>query len=119
MHELSIVAPGVDTRVGDLSGGNQQKVVFAKWRDPLPSILLLDEPSQGVDVGAREQIYDVIRSAAAAGSGVLVVSSELGELLLICDRIGFVVDGRVVREMRRADIDSEEHLHRLVQELQP
>lgn len=119
MSELSVVAPNSDARVGDLSGGNQQKVVFGKWRDPQPRLLLLDEPTQGVDVGAREQIYELVRGATAAGSAVLVVCSELAELLLICDRIAFVVDGAIVSQIQRSGLDSEEHLHRMVQELQP
>jgi ribose transport system ATP-binding protein len=104
--------------VGDLSGGNQQKVVLGKWREPQPKLLLLDEPTNGVDVGAREQIYELVRATVRAGSGVLAVSSELAELLLICDRILFVVGGQVVRQVAREEVDSEEHLHRMVQELQ-
>jgi len=119
MRGLSVVAPNSDARVGDLSGGNQQKVVFGKWREPRPRLLLLDEPTQGVDVGAREQIYELVRASTGAGSAVLVVCSELAELLLICDRIAFVVDGRIVSQVQRSDVDSEEHLHRMVQELQP
>ncbi len=74
------------TLVKKLSGGNQQKVVFGKWNDPRPRVLLLDEPTVGVDVGAREEIYGVIRSGGD-GSGVLLVSSDLSELLQLCDRI--------------------------------
>ena len=118
IREFSVVAPGPDTRVGDLSGGNQQKVVLGKWREPQPKLLLLDEPTNGVDVGAREQIYELVRATVRAGSGVLAVSSEFAELLLICDRILFVVGGQVVRQVAREEVDSEEHLHRMVQELQ-
>jgi ribose transport system ATP-binding protein len=76
----------------------------------------LDEPSVGVDVGARSEIYDVIRRIAGAGSAVLVVSSELAELLLLCDRMGIVARGRIVKGVTRAEIENEENLHRLVQE---
>ena len=94
---LSIKAPGPSTRVSNLSGGNQQKVVFAKWNNARTRILLLDEPTVGVDVGAREEIYGLVRDAAQSGAGVLIVSSDLTELILLCDRISIVVDGRVDR----------------------
>lgn len=115
MRELSVKAPSPRTPVRNLSGGNQQKVVFARWVDPDPTLLLLDEPTVGVDVGAREEIYGVVRGLADRGCGVLVVSSELVELLLICDRIGIVKDGRIIQDIARADVRNEEHLHHLVQ----
>lgn len=114
MRELSVKAHSRKTIVGTLSGGNQQKVVFGKWRDPRCEILLLDEPTVGVDVGAREEIYGVIRAAAAAGTGVLVVSSDLSELLLLCQRITVVRDGRTIRTVSRQEVGSEEELHHLV-----
>lgn len=116
MRELSIKAPHPSTPARALSGGNQQKVVFGKWRDPTPDVLLLDEPTLGVDVGAREQIYGVIRRAAAQGSAVLVISSDLGELAMLCDRICIVANGRIKVEAMRGDIEGEEQLHHLVQE---
>jgi ribose transport system ATP-binding protein len=116
MDLLSIRAPGPATQVRALSGGNQQKVVFGKWRDPTPVILLLDEPTIGVDVGARDQIYELVRSAALGGAAVVIVSSELGELVALCDRIAIVVDGQVRMLVSKAEIPNEEHLHRLVQE---
>ena len=118
VDDLSIKTPGIRVPVRGLSGGNQQKVVFGKWRDPTPAILLLDEPTVGVDVGARGQIYDLIRRAASQGSAVLVVSSDLGELAMLCDRVAIVVDGQIRSEFERAAIESEEHLHQLVQEAQ-
>ena len=113
---LSIKAPSGGTRAAELSGGNQQKIVFGRWTDPTPKRLLLDEPTVGVDVGAREQIYDVVRRIVADGSGALMVSSDLGELLMLCDRIAIVVGGRVVKELACSGISNEEHLHQLVQE---
>ena len=118
IQALSIKAPSPQSRVGSLSGGNQQKVVFGRWRDPKPKLLLLDEPTVGVDVGAREQIYDVMRDMVRGGAAVLVVSSDLGELLMFCDRIAIVAKGRAGVPMDRSSIDGEEHLHRLVQEAQ-
>ncbi len=115
MSTLSVKAPGPATSVKFLSGGNQQKVVFAKWNNPRPTLLLLDEPTVGVDVGAREEIYGVVHDAARAGTGVLVVSSDLDELLRLCDRISIVVDGSIVNTVDRADIASAEALHHLIQ----
>ena len=119
MRRLAVKAPGASTTVKNLSGGNQQKVVFGKWNEPRPRVLLLDEPTVGVDVGAREEIYGVIRTAAAAGSGVLLVSSDLSELLQLCDRISIVVDGRITRTIARQDLGSAEDLHHLIQLSQP
>jgi ribose transport system ATP-binding protein len=118
MKELAVKAPGPSTIVGNLSGGNQQKVVFGKWRDPTPNLLLLDEPTVGVDVGAREEIYGVVRRAAQGGTAVLVASSDLVELLLLCHRISVVVDGRIVKTVSRAELGNEEDLHHLIQESQ-
>ncbi|MFB9261875.1 ATP-binding cassette domain-containing protein [Bradyrhizobium erythrophlei] len=115
IRKLAVKAPGPSSLVKTLSGGNQQKVVFAKWSNPPPRVLLLDEPTVGVDVGAREEIYSVIRSAAAAGAGVLVVSSDLAELLLLCDRISLVVEGRIVTTLSRGAIVNAEELHHLLQ----
>lgn len=86
------------------SGGNQQKVVLAKWLRNEPEVLLLDEPTQGVDVGAKAGIYELIASSAAAGAGVLVCSSDAKELALICDRVLVMRDGRAVAEVRRSDL---------------
>jgi ribose transport system ATP-binding protein len=115
MKELSVKAPGPSTAVKFLSGGNQQKVVFAKWNHPRPRVLLLDEPTVGVDVGAREEIYGVVNDAARAGTGVLVVSSDLDELLRLCDRISIVADGSIVKTVERAELANAEALHHLIQ----
>lgn len=115
MRRLAVKAPSSATVVKALSGGNQQKVVFAKWSTPQPRVLLLDEPTVGVDVGAREEIYGLVRDAATTGTGVLVVSSDLAELLLLCDRLSIVVEGRIVRTLDRSAIGSAEELHHLVQ----
>ncbi|MEP6563501.1 MAG: sugar ABC transporter ATP-binding protein [Mesorhizobium sp.] len=118
MRKLKVKAPNASTTVKNLSGGNQQKVVFGKWNEPRPRVLLLDEPTVGVDVGAREEIYGVIRTAAKAGTGVLLVSSDLAELLLLCDRVSIVVDGSIVKTIARGDLGSAEDLHHRVQLLQ-
>ena len=115
IDDLSIKAPGPSTRVRNLSGGNQQKVVFAKWNNTRTRILLLDEPTVGVDVGAREEIYGLIRRATGGGAGVLIVSSDLSELVLLCDRISVIVDGRVIATLRRDEFGDAEHLHQFIQ----
>jgi ribose transport system ATP-binding protein len=115
IQKLSIKAPSPATRVRNLSGGNQQKVVFAKWSNRRTRILLLDEPTVGVDVGAREEIYGLIRSAVKDGAGVLIVSSDLNELLLLCDRISLVVDGSIIDTLSRDRFGDAEKLHQLIQ----
>ncbi|KIP52694.1 multiple monosaccharide ABC transporter ATP-binding protein [Leucobacter komagatae] len=92
---LRIKTPSVDTGVNTLSGGNQQKVVLAKWMFTDPDLLILDEPTRGIDVGAKYEIYAIINQLAAAGKGVIVISSELPELLGISDRIYTVFEGSV------------------------
>jgi ABC-type sugar transport system ATPase subunit len=99
-HErLGIVARRPGQRAGELSGGNQQKIVFAKWLATEPSVLILDEPTNGVDVNAKADMRAVIRAAAQAGVGVLLISSELDELTAAADRIVAIVDGRITREL--------------------
>lgn len=115
MRRLAVKAPNASTYVKNLSGGNQQKVVFGKWNEPRPRVLLLDEPTVGVDVGAREEIYGVIRAAAKAGTGILLVSSDLAELLFLCDRISIVVDGAILKTIARGDVGTAEDLHHLIQ----
>ncbi len=119
MTRLAVKAPGPSTIVRNLSGGNQQKVVFAKWNHPQPRVLLLDEPTVGVDVGAREEIYGLVRAAAHGGTGVLVVSSDLAELLMLCDRLSIVADGRIVAIVERDALGGIEDLHHLIQAAPP
>lgn len=116
VKDLNVKAPGIQTRLQNLSGGNQQKVVFGKWMRPEPKLLLLDEPSAGVDVGAREEIYGIIRRFAQHGCAVVVVSSELVELQLLCDTLALVHDGRVSTTVPTSEVEGEGRLHHLVQE---
>ena len=97
-----------------LSGGNQQKVILARWLRLNPKVLLLDEPTQGVDVGARVELYGLIREATKRGTSVIVVSSEFEEFEKICDRVLIFQHGRVTAEVSAADIDAE-RLERVVQ----
>ncbi|MFD1507050.1 sugar ABC transporter ATP-binding protein [Georgenia yuyongxinii] len=92
--------------VRSLSGGNQQKVVLAKWLLTEPSLLILDEPTRGVDVGAQFEVYRTALALADRGAGILAISSELPELLGMCDRIGVMRQGRLVAEFAKADFDS-------------
>jgi len=92
--------------IAALSGGNRQKVVLARWMRVAPRVLLLDEPTQGVDVGARSDIHDLLRAAAAEGTAVVVASSDLEELELLCDRVVVLVQGTVAHELSGASIDA-------------
>ncbi|PKW26784.1 multiple monosaccharide ABC transporter ATP-binding protein [Phycicoccus duodecadis] len=104
---LNIKAPSVDVGVNKLSGGNQQKVVLGKWMFTEPDVLILDEPTRGIDVGAKYEIYEIINQLADTGRGVLVISSELPELLGICDRIYTLSAGVITADVPRADADQE------------
>ena len=99
---FGIVAASPDVACSTLSGGNQQKVVIAKWMRGSPRVLLMDEPTRGVDVGAKREIYRLLADARAEGVGILVSSSETEELLLLCDRILVMVRGRIVASLDRA-----------------
>ncbi|MDT3317560.1 sugar ABC transporter ATP-binding protein [Microbacterium sp. KSW4-11] len=96
---MNIKAPTVLAKTGKLSGGNQQKVVLSKWIYSDPEVLILDEPTRGIDVGAKYEIYTIINKLAAAGKGVIVISSELPELLGISDRVYALSEGRITGEM--------------------
>ncbi len=109
-EQLRIKTPGVDTVVGQLSGGNQQKVVIGKWLIRDSRLLILDEPSRGVDVGARAEIHNIVRRLAENGTGVLVISSEEEELIGLCDRVLVMAQGRVTGELAGGGITKEEIL---------
>ena len=101
---LAIKAQGIETPVGRLSGGNQQKVVIGRWLQRAPRVLILDEPTRGVDIGARAEIHRLIRDLAAKGIAVLVISSEPDELPDLCDRVLVMAEGRIVRELSGVDL---------------
>jgi ribose transport system ATP-binding protein len=96
---LRIRTRSVDHVAGSLSGGNQQKLVFAKWLDAQPSVFLLDDPTRGVDVGAKDEMHALIRSTAAAGAPVLICSTDIDELVALCDRVVVFRQGRVSAEL--------------------
>ena len=98
-EEFRIKAPNLLQTVGNLSGGNQQKVMLGKWVFAEPEVLMLDEPTRGIDVGAKYEVYTIINRLAAEGKHILVVSSEMAELIGVCDRIYIMNEGRIVGEV--------------------
>jgi ribose transport system ATP-binding protein len=106
-RELDIRTPSSATAVGSLSGGNQQKVVLAKWLLRGADVLMVDEPTRGIDVGAKFEIYALLRKLAAGGRAVVVVSSDLPELLVLSHRIAVFSRGRIAGELERAEFDEE------------
>jgi len=107
VERLSVRCTGVDQIASTLSGGNQQKVVIGKWLATRPRILLLDEPTRGIDVGAKQEIYELIFRLAAEGLGIVVVSSEMPELLLLSDEVLVMCEGRQTGLLRRVDATQE------------
>ncbi|MET8507459.1 multiple monosaccharide ABC transporter ATP-binding protein [Streptomyces sp. NPDC004787] len=113
---MNIKTPNVLERVGRLSGGNQQKVVLSKWILADPEVLVLDEPTRGVDVGAKFEIYTVIDRLAAEGRAILLISSELPELLGMCDRVYTMAAGRLTGEVGRAEATQELLMRHMTQD---
>lgn len=103
--DYRIATPSVDLPVGALSGGNQQRVVLARELSRTPKVLSASQPTQGLDVGAMEDIWDRLRAAAAAGAAVLVISTDLDEIMAISDRIGVIYRGQIIGEMPRFNVD--------------
>ncbi|KIH98508.1 ABC transporter ATP-binding protein [Streptomonospora alba] len=104
---MRVKSNGVNQATGELSGGNQQKVVLGKWMFAEPDLLILDEPTRGIDVGAKYEIYTIVQRLAAEGACVLMISSELPELLGMCDRIYAMCEGRITGEVPREEADQE------------
>jgi putative multiple sugar transport system ATP-binding protein len=113
---MNIRTPGVFQQVVNLSGGNQQKVVLAKWLYADPQVLILDEPTRGIDVGAKFEIYGIMNDLAAQGRGVLMISSEMPELLGMCDRIFVMNEGELVTELDARDASQERIMSFIVTE---
>ena len=106
-QSMNIKSPTVLAKTGQLSGGNQQKVVLSKWIYADPEVLILDEPTRGIDVGAKYEIYTIINRLASEGKAIIVISSELPELLGICDRIYALSEGRITGQMPVSDATPE------------
>lgn len=115
VDKLEIKTDSIHKMIRLLSGGNQQKVVIAKWLAANPDILLMDEPTAGVDIGAKTEILEVIRNLANEGKGIVMISSEFTELLAVADRILIMRNGVVTKEVMREEIVSEEILEHMVQ----
>ena len=98
IERLQIKVPDLESPIRNLSGGNQQKVVLAKWLESGASVLIFDEPTHGIDVGAKEEVYRLMVDLAAAGKGVIFISSEFPELVGICNRVVVMREGRLVGE---------------------
>ncbi len=113
-RKLNIRSPDVFARTVNLSGGNQQKVVLSKWLFSDPEVLILDEPTRGIDVGAKYEIYTIIAQLAAEGKCVLMISSEMPELLGMCDRICVLNEGRFVAEFTAAEATQEKIMRSIV-----
>jgi putative multiple sugar transport system ATP-binding protein len=113
--EMNIKAPSVMSVTGQLSGGNQQKVVLSKWMFTDADVLILDEPTRGIDVGAKYEIYSIINRMADQGRAVLVISSELPELIGICDRVYAMAGGRITGEVSRAEATPERLMQYMTQ----
>ena len=105
--QLDVKTPGLNQLVQYLSGGNQQKVVLAKWLALEPKVLLLDEPTRGIDVGAKQEIYRLMEELAARGVAILFVSSEMEEVLRMSDRTLVMCQGRIAGELSREELSEE------------
>jgi len=114
-EKLKTKCPTVEQNVGNLSGGNQQKVLLAKWMFADPEILILDEPTRGIDVGAKYEIYCIINQLVAEGKSVIMISSELPEILGMCDRIYVMNEGRMVGELEAKDATQEKIMTYILQ----
>jgi rhamnose transport system ATP-binding protein len=106
-ERLSIRTPSLITPVGDLSGGNQQKVMLAKWLDTKPAVLIFDEPTRGIDVGAKADVHELVGELARAGVAVILISSDLPEVLAMCDRVVVMREGRQMGIFAGHDLEQE------------
>lgn len=107
VRKLSIKLASLRQPIGELSGGNQQKAILARWLLTDPSVLILDEPTRGIDIGVKAEFYDMIGDLAASGRAILLISSELPELLALCDRVLVMSEGRLTADIARADATQE------------
>ena len=104
---LDIKAPSWRSEVGNLSGGNQQKIVIGKWLAMKPRVLIVDEPTRGIDVGSKAEIHNLIRELAHSGYAVIVISSEMPEILRVSDRVIAMYQGRIMREFTADEVNED------------
>ena len=107
IETFNIATPGLDQEIQFLSGGNQQKVILAKWLNAEPQLIIMDEPTRGIDVGAKVEIYHIIRRMAERGKAVLMISSELPEIIGMSDRIAVMHEGRIMGEIPGSEATEE------------
>jgi ribose transport system ATP-binding protein len=107
VRTLSVKTPSIEQKVINLSGGNQQKVVLAKWVARNPRVLIVDEPTRGIDIGAKAEVHALLARLAAQGIGIIVISSDLLEVLAVSDRVLVVREGRLNGELTRAEATQE------------
>ena len=100
---MQVKTPTLETLISSLSGGNQQKVILAKWMMRDPDILIMDEPTRGIDVGAKREIFELMGEGLRDGMGIIMVSSEMIELINICDRIYVMREGMITGELKKED----------------
>jgi ribose transport system ATP-binding protein len=108
VKKLNIVARNLEQIVSSLSGGNQQKVVVAKCLSSNSDIILMDEPTRGIDVGAKNEVHNIIRDLSNEGKSIIIFSSELPEIVNLCDRVILLYEGRMIKEFKNNEIDSNE-----------
>jgi ABC-type sugar transport system ATPase subunit len=111
VRDVSIRTPDIATEVNSLSGGNQQKIVLAKLLETGSKIFLMNEPTRGIDVGAKVDIYQMMENLCEAGAGIIMISSELPEMLSMADRIIVIAKGRITAEFSRQEATQEKLLH--------
>ncbi|WP_308190550.1 sugar ABC transporter ATP-binding protein [Sinomonas notoginsengisoli] len=117
-RKMNVKAPSTETKIESLSGGNQQKVLLARWLIADPKVMLLDEPTRGIDIGAKFEIYKIMTELARQGRGILMISSELPELIGMCDRIYVMSAGRVTAELTREQFSQETILQYAMNEIE-
>ena len=106
-EKLTIRTPSLDTPVEQLSGGNQQKTMLAKWLNAQPRVLILDEPTRGIDVGAKAEVHQIVDELAASGMAIILISSDLPEVIAMSDRVLVMREGRQTGIFERAEADEE------------
>ena len=117
-ESMNVKTPTYDTTIANLSGGNQQKVIFAKWLLKDPDVLIADEPTRGIDVGAKYEIYELMNKFASGGKAIVMISSELPELIGMCDRIYVISSGRITGELKRGEFSQEAIMQLAVKEME-
>jgi ABC-type sugar transport system ATPase subunit len=112
--KMNIIAPSIATEVNNLSGGNKQKVIFSKWLLTLPDLLLCDEPAEGLDVGAKSEVYHILRRLSNEGKSILLVLSDMIEILNLPDRVVVLREGKIVKEFSIIGSEDSEMLEKKI-----